>query len=203
MSRLTVLALLALSSAATAQGVRPILCDRNVVFVLRADGTFWPELAPPDRYVVELRVQGASREKVAATAGDPTYLKAAFSSPLPAGADLGVVVHGAGGAIVGEAPLSTKPKATIQPSGAAAEAHFRFEVDSSTPLAPLPPERRDSIVLVEVRHRELVGADGAPIPEEVIEHKIDLFREPVAGCAAARPSSMIVDFQHDRRSAAR
>jgi hypothetical protein len=212
MRRLLVsLLLLAAFPAAAVESVRATLCDPKVVFVVRPGRLPWPAVEPPDRYLVELVAQSGQPARLEAEGSpeDPTYLRVTLPAPLPPDVDFALVVRRPSGETVGEAVLSTKPqKVTIKPSGAAAEAHFRFDVDAPLPLGELA--EHGEVELLEVVHPALrVRAGGPRVPEKVIRHGVDFFRPPRIDCTGPRSaSSAIVDLRpgdrlHDGSTALR
>lgn len=193
------------------------LCSQSTLFVSREGGRFWDQLQPPNQYEIEyaLLVDGVpDPRRTARTIGivepnDATFLKAVFSPLLEAGALYRVTVRETGKpqpVAVGE--LSTKAKGVIKLSGAeAAEAHYRFEVFTATPLARVA---NDLLTLVEVLQKSQIGVDGVPVPERIKLHKVDVVSQvsdspdcgapPVTGADPAfLAGGLVVDLRPDAR----
>jgi hypothetical protein len=184
-------ALLLLGSALPARAASAQMavevCDPRTLFLRRQDAVW-----RPDAYKVELfRLPEDPRGApllLGVTDAEPAgrlYLRAGLDAPLPNGAALRVVVRDAAGNAVTVAEASTRPRATLQRSGAGTEARSVFEVQSSTPLAALTSG--DGLTLVEVvrERRFRRGAGGGPeeVPEVTRSHRVVLRKEiPEAAC---------------------
>lgn len=179
---------LALAPPAAAQ-VQPALalpCDRNTLLVLRADDRPWP----PASYALEIAPGGDAPRRVAeglpVSSEDWTFLTARFPEPFPTGAEALRVAVRADGALVAEGTFSTKAGATVRPSRAEDEAHYRFEVLSQTPIARPTEEQRSRLQLIEVLSKPQQTIQGEQeIPEKVMPHPVDLvFPTGPGGCAS-------------------
>ena len=184
------LALLPVAAQAAPAKAQISLCDPNAIFVLKEDGTFWDRPAPPSEYVIEVArmpddgssiplsipLEVKTVSGLVAEEEFPTFLKAALPEPLQSNASYRVTVRETGkdeAAATGD--FTTKSRAKIQLSGAkAAEAHFRFEVFSATPLVQVPD---DQLNLVEILRKPLIGEDGKPTLERRKNHRVDVHRQ--------------------------
>jgi hypothetical protein len=182
-------ALLLLASALPARAalaqVAVEVCDPWTLFLRRQDAVWRPAAYKVELFRLPEDPQGAPL-LLGVSDAQPAgrlYLRAGLDAPLPNGAALRVVVRDAAGNAVAEA--STRPRATLQRSGAGAEARSVLEVQSTTPLAALASG--DGLTLVEVvrERRFRRGAEGGPeeVPEITRSHRVVLRKEiPEAAC---------------------
>lgn len=219
---LCALLLLAFSSAASQAApakAQISLCDPSVFFILKEDGTFWERPAPPNEYVIEVArmpddgsgvpVDVKTVTGIVAEEDPPTFLKAVLPEPIQGGAAYRMTVRKTGsGEEVAAADFTTRPRGRLRLSGAhAAEAHFRFEVFSATPLAQVPD---DQLNLVEILRKPLIGPGGQPTLERRKNHQVDVHRQAperpdcelpliTEGIEGLQSGGAIVDLRPDDR----
>ena len=203
------LAFLPVAAQAAPANAQISLCDPNAFFVLKEDRTFWDRPAPPSEYMVEVARMpddgsGVPLE-VKTVAGMiseeefPTFLKAVLPEPLQSNASYRVTVRETGkDEAVATGFFNTRAGAKIQPSRAHAEAHFRFEVLSDTPLVPATD---DSLKLVEILRKPLKNDQDRTIPGRPKDHEVDVHRQTLdkPGCELPQISGVIVDLRPDDR----
>lgn len=200
------LALLPVAAQAAPEKAKVSVCDPKVLFVLREGGFFWDRLPEYSIEIIRVVDDGSDdptqTQTVAGMVADeefPTFLKAVLPEPLRGGASYGVTVREKRtGEVVAAGFFNTRAGAKIQPSRVHAEAHFRFEVLSDTPLVPATD---NSLKLVETLRKPLKNDQDGTIPGRTKEHEVDVHRQALdkPGCELPQISGVIVDLRPDDR----
>jgi hypothetical protein len=195
------------------------LCNPNVFFILKEDGTFWDRPAAPSEYVIEVArmpddgsgvpMEVKTVTGIVAEEDPPTFLKAVLPEPIRGNASYRVTVREtANPEATAAGDFTTRPRGRLRLSGArAAEAHFRFEVFSGTPLIQVP---KDQLNLVEILRKPLIGPDGKPTLERRKNHRVDVHRQApeqpdcelplvTEGMDGLQSGGVIVDLRPDDR----